>query len=152
MIAGARTRTVSSAKDLTDSSWFRADHFLGSTHGMRLTCAYGRDPRRGIATTSSAAAGDTALEVRGAGAQAREGGSAASIRPAAVATTAACGFGAASDVVGRSWAGVDDGRTSTRSTLSGWDADTGAAACSSAGAVNGSSLDESMSLDQVRHH
>lgn len=104
---------------------------------MRFTRAYRRKVRRGITTVPRATAGDTAFEVRGAGAQACEGASAACIRPAAVAATAACGFGAASNVVRGARAGVGNVSAATGSALCGGDAGARGAGCACARAVDG---------------
>ena len=109
MIARTRARTGPCAKDLANLSGVPVDRLLRSVHCIRLACAYCRDARSGKAAWGwGGSSRNTALEGRGARAQACEGAGAACVLEAAVASAAAGGFGAASDVVREAGAGVQD--------------------------------------------
>ncbi|KAI4290221.1 MAG: hypothetical protein L6R35_000510 [Caloplaca aegaea] len=148
MLARPWTRTIPGAKDLADFSRVRANHFLRSIHSGRFASSDRWDPRRGIATTT-AAARNTALEIRWARAQACEGGGGACVCEATVASAAARCFGAASDIVREAWAGVQDVGSSISSALPGRYADAGRPPCTRARTVGNSSLDDGVRVDHA---
>lgn len=100
MLARTGAGTVADTEDLADLAGQCGDDFLRAAHGSGLACADGGDARSGEATGGGGAR-ETALEFRGAWAQACCGvARSAGVGETTVSTAAACSFGAASDIVG----------------------------------------------------
>lgn len=91
---------VPDTENLADPAGQRVDDFLRAAHSDGFACAHAWDTRSGEATAGGGPR-ETALEVRGAWAQACEGSARSACRgEAAVPTGAARSFGTAADIVG----------------------------------------------------
>lgn len=140
MVTGTRTSTVPRTVNLPDLPGIRINNRRSPIHSLRLTSPHRGDRRPGKPSRSRA--GDAALEVIRAGAQARQGVSGTGRREAAVATAATGGLGAAFDVVGRARAGVADVLAAAGGAGRGGDADAWGAAGAGAGSVDDGAFSE----------